>query len=824
MGEINHFSHTEHPLKLIENWETIVDDHEEKEGAVLCEGCRDPISIGGGSTYGCILCRYFLHKTCAELPPTINHKSHPFHPLTLINGTYLKWSCDAAAAALKEEASIKFEHEGHLQHTLTLKLRPAAFFCDACKTEDKDLFYECDSCDFWIHKTCASLAPTINLPHHPNHSLVLVYFLPDKFYNYPYYCEFCDKRILQNDWLYHCANCRYFAHIKCALKAEHTSVSRDPAGTSAITEEHGNDLLHFPMSYTFTDPLKLLYSGKVSSDDDEDSVEINHWSHDHPLILNVEPQDKSIMTDINTCDLIEYAALSGYPETKDPKPKIYGFNQVPELVPTINHHFHPFHLLTLIVRYSNDWDCDVCRTHGKVRGFSYYCSESDFDACTKCGVDVVSKEEAMMKLEHEGHPGHTLTLQLRRASFLCDACHIEDKDFFYQCDSCDFWIHKTCASLAPTINIPGHHHPLVLVYLLPDNFYNFKYYCEFCKAYILRNDWLYHCANCRYFAHIKCALNAQRPSTPRDDPSTSVDEEHVKDLLHFPMPYAFTDPLKLLHSGKVTQEDDETHEINHWSHPDHPIILNVEPHGNSLTSVNSGDLIELPLTSQHQLHPRHPLYLKKTFFSVCNGCHSRGNTFVYSCGNLDFEICVNCAFLPNTIKHKSHNHPLIQLIDSEHECHACYKSCYFYGMSYACEACGFHLDMHCAMRLPQSLAHRYCKGDEVLLTYPPVENHPEDFYCDICETEMHPKRPLYHCQKHKNTFHLKCLLRHDWFENTWKEGTRTISYHNHPLTFVRRKKTPKYVCSKCNQDINGFLVLECRARVCNFNICYDCYW
>ncbi|GJT43050.1 hypothetical protein Tco_0951765, partial [Tanacetum coccineum] len=65
-----------------------------------------------------------------------------------------------------------------------------------------------------------------------------------------------------------------------------------------------------------------------------------------------------------------------------------------------------------------------------------------------------------------------------------------------------------------------------------------------------------------YFAHIKCALNAQRPSKLRDDPST-VDEEHVKDLLHFPMPYAFTDPLKMLHSGKVTHEDDETNEINH---------------------------------------------------------------------------------------------------------------------------------------------------------------------------------------------------------------------------------------------------------------------
>ncbi|PWA77683.1 C1-like protein [Artemisia annua] len=358
MGEINHFSHVEHSLKLIENWETIVDDHGEKKGEVRCEGCREPILTVGGAAYGCILCRYFWHKTCAELPPTINHKSHPFNPLTLTNSnksfycdlcgnarqliegfSYKCIRCDfdacvkcgvvfvaqqAAADALKEEASIKFEHDGHPQHTLTLQLRPAAFLCDACNTKDEGLFYQCDSCDFWIHKTCASLAPTIDLPHHPNHPLVLVYLLPERFYNYPYYCEFCDKRIMQNDWLYHCANCRYFAHIKCALKAEQTFVS----STKSIV-----DLLQF------TDPLKLLYSGKVSSDDDEDPVEVNHWSHDHPLILNVESRDGCSFT------LHKYCA---------------------QLPLTLPHQLHPDHSLDLVDTSGGYWLVHVGR--GERRG------------------------------------------------------------------------------------------------------------------------------------------------------------------------------------------------------------------------------------------------------------------------------------------------------------------------------------------------------------------------------------------------------------------------------------------------------------------------
>ncbi|PWA50608.1 hypothetical protein CTI12_AA471340 [Artemisia annua] len=109
-----------------------------------------------------------------------------------------------------------------------------------------------------------------------------------------------------------------------------------------------------------------------------------------------------------------------------------------------------------------------------------------------------------------------------------------------------------------------------------------------------------------------------------------------------------------------------------------------------------------------------------------------------------------------------------------------------YGISYACKDCDFLLGMECAMRAPKSLAHRYCKGHEIPLTYPPVEDHPEDFYCDICEEEMDPKLWLYH------SFHLGCISRRDYYANVWYGGTRlTRAYHKHPLTFVRRKKTPK---------------------------------
>ncbi|GJY42408.1 C1-like protein [Tanacetum coccineum] len=83
-------------------------------------------------------------------------------------------------------------------------------------------------------------------------------------------------------------------------------------------------------------------------------------------------------------------------------------------------------------------------------------------------VIVLVTTRRNMKFEHEGHPQDTLTLQLIPASFRCDACNVTDEGLFYRCDSCDFWIHKTCASLAPTADLPHHHHeqPLLLIYSL----------------------------------------------------------------------------------------------------------------------------------------------------------------------------------------------------------------------------------------------------------------------------------------------------------------------------------------------------------------------
>jgi hypothetical protein len=111
MEEIQHFSHEEHPLMFVEEFE-----NDEKIQVIVCSGCDKSVC---GPTYKCSHCNFFLHKSCAELPREIHHPLHPYH---------------------------------------TLSIRaPARNSCDACrKSCERCFFYRCNRCDFDIDIECAS--------------------------------------------------------------------------------------------------------------------------------------------------------------------------------------------------------------------------------------------------------------------------------------------------------------------------------------------------------------------------------------------------------------------------------------------------------------------------------------------------------------------------------------------------------------------------------------------------------------------------------------------------------------------------------------------
>ncbi|KHG07297.1 hypothetical protein F383_34647 [Gossypium arboreum] len=135
---IQHFTHL-HPLKLVDS------NHKDEVICSICEELCSSSSSSSSSTYGCMECKFFLHKSCMKSIPRqlINHR---IHPCTLIFITFPFWDeCDCCGERIVS----------HMR-------------------------FSCGACDLNLHVKCA-LFPTIDsedakeIQHfsHP-HTLALV--------------------------------------------------------------------------------------------------------------------------------------------------------------------------------------------------------------------------------------------------------------------------------------------------------------------------------------------------------------------------------------------------------------------------------------------------------------------------------------------------------------------------------------------------------------------------------------------------------------------------------------------------------------------------
>lgn len=232
--KIEQFSH-EHPL--IHKEDNVIREK------VVCYACQEPIIGGNSAAYSCSHdCDFFLHKKCAEVAKEINHPMHDEHPLILLAHppnydsvglrclcmvckrpwnwfTYNCSHCELDICVTCGSEDMRFEHQGHPQHVLTLVQREVLFNCYACGVEGKGSSYACNTCQFWVHKVCATLPNTFEVSFH-DHPLVLAYSLPDIYCSFSHYCHICTEKLSPSDWLYYCAECRYFAHLKCVQSLE----------------------------------------------------------------------------------------------------------------------------------------------------------------------------------------------------------------------------------------------------------------------------------------------------------------------------------------------------------------------------------------------------------------------------------------------------------------------------------------------------------------------------------------------------------------------------------------------------------------------------
>ncbi|KAM7522879.1 hypothetical protein LguiA_012781 [Lonicera macranthoides] len=563
-------------------------------------------------------------------------------------------------------------------------------------------------------------------------------------------------------------------------------------------------------------------------------MEMEHFSHEHPLKLTDEAQrnkrDEEILCDgcresiigsAYTCSECEYIL----------------HKKCAELPKQINHPMHIEHPLTLFSHPPYSYSlyslfsctCNVCKIYGW-KWFTYHCSICKFDVHIHCASE---KSE----IKHEGHH-HPLTFVERSSLFDCDACDTKEEDVSYRCTTCPFWIHKACAMLPRTITRSYDDHPLILAFSLPTNYHKFEQLCRICHMIVRPSYWSYHCALCRYFFHLKCAMVEKEPLTLR-----AVEEYLDSNLMNFPLPDKSVDAIsRYVKLISLKDVNDIAREIFHPSHKHLLILLDVQSDDAEMinTELCRGCsrrisvsfytckdcnfflhkcCAELPREIQHPLHAEHPLRQcwPKYFFSYtnCDLCKKFTSGFVFRCSTCNFRLDVHCACLPKAIKHDAHDHPL-KLETQISRCSGCNN---FTRTIYGCATCSeFNLAI-CCVNLSRTFKHEW-DHHPLTLSYPPFSYHPDEFICEICEEDIHPNYWLYHCRQCDQSFHTNCI-NFDLYSDVKFGGTLQVENHPHPLVYVRKSKSKfPSICSQCGLTRYDWPVLECAC--CNFQLCHNC--
>ncbi|XP_074363117.1 uncharacterized protein LOC141703497 [Apium graveolens] len=588
--------------------------------------------------------------------------------------------------------------------------------------------------------------------------------------------------------------------------------------------------------------------------------ELKHFFHEHKLILNEAESVVSKDVDCAMCrqpinKLIDAFYTCNTTATDGcSSSNCAGFflhKTCSELPSTFTHPMIPQHPLSLIARpYRKQllYPCNACG--GLSQGFMYV-SENRF-FCLKCVASQLKFLEDRI-LRHQGHK-HPLTLVQTAALLLCHACNTTAIDLSYICTICSFWMHKSCADAPITYQCKYHNqHTLILAYSLPQEYRKFYWNCGVCSKIINPVYWVYYCANCRFFAHLKCAASSSvMLSESNDDEADSGESKlmqfpaHDKESLYKMMQQCIMKATNALHNSATTTETSP--HIDCWGH-EHQLEL-----GNKLEDTEL--LICNGCTK--------PISLVNEIFYECNSCnyflhrscaqfpkriehHLAGNLVanklkefsIFKCGgclilsngifmfNETAKFDIGCASLPRTIKHKGHRHPLNQLKypDDDNFCKACWSVTADEKeiMMYGCEKCGFYIHTRCALR-PHLVKHRWDPHPLYLILFPKnVADHPHEFDCEFCSEQINPNAWFYHCNACDLSFHGSCIDPYYRLSNV-KFGATNISSealpHQHGLTMILNKK--KQRCKICGEDVAGLPVLECSP--CKYVVHTHCFF
>nr|XP_017226033.1 PREDICTED: uncharacterized protein LOC108202161 isoform X2 [Daucus carota subsp. sativus] len=172
---MKHTTHEGHHLELMSSNDQLRNLQTDDNTLLLCDGCAQPIRTD--QFYGCVVCKYFLHKFCGELPKEIKHHLDPgsasmhSEPYKLFycygcgdfcNGIFFKlgyFNFHIGCMALPE----RIKHESH-RHQLEHILDRHLILLQLCKGCGRNIKAKhiCSECDYYICGSCVMKPSVVN--------------------------------------------------------------------------------------------------------------------------------------------------------------------------------------------------------------------------------------------------------------------------------------------------------------------------------------------------------------------------------------------------------------------------------------------------------------------------------------------------------------------------------------------------------------------------------------------------------------------------------------------------------------------------------------
>ncbi|PWA44098.1 DC1, C1-like, Rho-associated protein kinase 1/2 [Artemisia annua] len=138
----------------------------------------------------------------------------------------------------------------------------------------------------------------------------------------------------------------------------------------------------------------------------------------------------------------------------------------------------------------------------------------------------------------------------------------------------------------------------------------------------------------------------------------------------------------------------------------------------------------------------------------------------------------------------------------------------------------------CALHFPKTIRHKLDKHP-LKLSYIPIENHKGEYFCEVCEEGLNPKKWFYHCSEYyAQSIHSDCaplILKSEQGVNFVQEGvykflnmklggiTKMKLFHLHSLSFVVGTESD----GNCLCGLHARLIFKCLQ--CKYAIHVTCW-